>query len=251
MKDNYLVRTAKYISMQSARKVFSVISKNYRKDYRRLKEEIKKFTPKKGDVLNILDLDAFYTDEYFSSGQFESEEKFTGQMSRAIDEVIRPSSVMDVGCGKGLFLKYFFDQGHEIRGIEGSPYAFNQMVVPKNKVRQADLRRRMSNGKKYDLAISVEVAEHIEKEFVGVYMETLTSLSDTIVFSSPPPGDTEPHPYHPNEQMYHNYWDILFKFYGYKENKEKTKLLRKKFKNLRLPIRLKQYESIKVYKKLT
>lgn len=99
------------------------------------------------------------------------------------------SRVVDVGCGIGDYVKEFNDRKICANGIEGSSAA-KEFFVHKNIIVQ-DLREPIFEGKpikRYDLAFSLEVAEHIDPMSTGVYCDNLCSLSDTILISAATPG---------------------------------------------------------------
>jgi len=99
------------------------------------------------------------------------------------------SIVIDVGCGIGDYVKEFNDRRIGAWGIEGSPAAKEFFVH--NNISVQDLREPILGGKqvkKYDLAFSLEVAEHIDPMSSGVYCDNLCLLSDTILISAATPG---------------------------------------------------------------
>lgn len=123
-----------------------------------------------------------------------------------------PHSVVDVGCGNAEFLAQFQKKGIEIKGYEGSPHALKKSMVQKQYVEQFDLRRKIAVEKKYDLALCLEVAEHIEKRFSAQLVDNVTSLSDVVVFTAAPPGQGGH--FHINEQP-KEYWIKLFSSKGF------------------------------------
>lgn len=103
-------------------------------------------------------------------------------------EVFKPTSVVDVGCAIGEYVHYFANKiGIIAWGIEGSPRARDFMAKGTN-VEFFDLRQPLAFYGKFDLAICLEVAEHIEPEFSGVFVNNLAKLSDVIVLTAAPPG---------------------------------------------------------------
>lgn len=232
-----------------AQQIYRVISPNYNREYIRLKKEIKKLKPHKKTALYILDANYAYNEDYFSANQFEEENKWADQISEKIFKVCKPKSVIDVGCGRGFFLRYFFNKGIKIAGLEGSKSAFKKMVVPKNFIKHQDLRFPLEKIKrKYDYVITFEVAEHIEREFAAIFIYNLTKLSDKIVFTAFPPGEIDSHPHHPNEQPI-EYWETIFAFFGFKPDDKKNRLLKKELIGLHLPRNLRHYANAQIYVK--
>lgn len=130
-------------------------------------------------------------------------------------ELARPASVVDIGCGLGQWLLTFQDHGvREILGLDGDHVPREKLFIAADNFQAFDLRRgRYADvGRKFDLAISLEVAEHIEPEFTDNFLDLLTSLSDVIAFSAAIPGQTGEN--HHNEQP-PQYWAERFDRRGY------------------------------------
>ncbi|MCX7709357.1 MAG: class I SAM-dependent methyltransferase [Clostridia bacterium] len=168
------------------------------------------------DISDIYDVNfySFCAKEYLSSSQ---------AIAQLIIKHFNPASVIDIGCGCGLYLKALNDLGvQDIIGYDGSVHAAEKSLIP-DKTKVFDLREGLKLDRKYDLCICIEVAEHIANEYSGILVETLTSLSDTIFFTAAPPGQEGLD--HINLQPY-SYWISLFKQQGY-EKADITETIRK------------------------
>jgi hypothetical protein len=66
--------------------------------------------------------------------------------------------------------------------------------------------------RKFDICLSLEVAEHIPKEFADVFIKNLVNASDIIIFSAAIPGQGGTN--HVNLQ-YPNYWSAKFREMGF------------------------------------
>lgn len=125
----------------------------------------------------------------------------------------KPKSVVDVGCGIGLWANYFHKKGCDVLGIDGSYVDKNLLEIPQNKFLPIDIEKeRISLNKRYDLCISIEVAEHLTPERAETFIADLCDLSDNILFSAAIKGQSGVG--HINCQ-YQNYWEKLFKERGY------------------------------------
>src|SRR4029079_16068125 len=62
-------------------------------------------------------------------------------------------------------------------------------------------------GRKFDICLCLEVAEHIGEPRVGILFKNLVAHSDLIIFSAAVPGQGGEH--HVNEQA-PSYWKALF-----------------------------------------
>lgn len=128
---------------------------------------------------------------------------------------IKPKSVVDVGCGIGTFLNVFKKEGvRDIVGLDGE--WVNTELLKKyidiESLKIVDLEKVLILGRRFDLAVSLEVAEHIKESSVDVFVENLVNLSDVIVFSAAFPGQGGQN--HVNEQ-WPSYWAEKFGKHGY------------------------------------
>lgn len=128
-------------------------------------------------------------------------------------DLFNPKSVVDVGCGIGQWLVEFKNQGIEdVIGIDGFHLNKSLFLPDQNNLMQFDLEKKFDAGRTFDLAISLEVAEHISAENADVFVHSLTRLSHTILFSAAIPGQGGQN--HINEQ-WPSYWQQKFKAFGY------------------------------------
>ncbi len=102
-----------------------------------------------------------------------------------IIDLLNPKSVIDVGCGTGTWLKIFQDLGiQEVLGIDGEYVDLSLLKIEKHLFQAFDLEKELNLNKKFDLAISLEVAEHLKFESSDIFVKTLCDLSETIIFSA-------------------------------------------------------------------
>jgi ubiquinone/menaquinone biosynthesis C-methylase UbiE len=78
-----------------------------------------------------------------------------------IIELLSPRSVIDIGCGTGIWLAVF--KAHnvdDITGVDGYWVQDEMLRIPKSRFIVHDLTRSLNSQRRYDLAISLEVGEH-------------------------------------------------------------------------------------------
>ena len=111
-------------------------------------------------------------------------------IARLIYEKYKPESIMDFGCGAGLWLKEFIKLGvKDVRGVDGSRTAIEQRNRDISEVVDIhDLRKEYRPDKKYDICVCLDVIEHLQPEFEDNLIRSCINSSDTIIFASPPPG---------------------------------------------------------------
>lgn len=104
-------------------------------------------------------------------------------------EVIHPGAVADIGCGHGIWLKTCQELGAtDLLGMDGDYIDSNQLLIPQDCFLPMDLNHPGKIDRRFDLAISVEVGEHLQPKSTGRFLDLLTSLSDCILFSAAIPG---------------------------------------------------------------
>lgn len=128
-------------------------------------------------------------------------------------DLVQPKSLVDLGCGAGNWLAAFSEFGvQDYLGIDGDYVDLETLKIPQDKFLAHDLKHPLKLDKKYDLAMSVEVAEHLPSELAETFVQSLTQLSSLIMFSAaiPNQGGTG----HFNEQWL-EYWVEIFQKQGY------------------------------------
>jgi SAM-dependent methyltransferase len=132
------------------------------------------------------------------------------QIVPLIMDLVNPNSVIDVGCGLAQWLKVFSLNGVDtILGIDGNHVSSDMIYIDKINFQYFDLERSfdLKISSKFDLVLSLEVAEHISEKNADEYVELLSSLGDRILFSAAIPFQTGEN--HVNEQN-HIYWQEKF-----------------------------------------
>jgi len=122
-------------------------------------------------------------------------------------------SVIDVGCGVGPWAAEFLANGvPDVWGVDGDYVDHSQLRIPPNRFLARDLTKSLQIDGTFDLAVCLEVAEHLPESRAGGLVADLTSLAPCILFSAAIPGPTGTH--HINSQ-YLPYWVELFQKQGY------------------------------------
>lgn len=91
--------------------------------------------------------------------------------------------VLDVGCGPGIYVQALRELGIEADGVDLDPRCpFDICDV------FSDAFLEKYTTQKYDLCISLEVAEHLGKEWADEFVKRLTQVAPTVMFSAAVPG---------------------------------------------------------------
>lgn len=152
----------------------------------------------------------------YSSSFYEEHRAGARRSAQAIVPLVlnllHPKSVVDVGCGDGNWLAVFRDLGvTEFLGVDGEHVPRNLLQIPNERFRPADLSKPFSVGT-FDLALSLEVAEHLPPSSANVLVKSLTNSAPAVLFSAAIPHQGGEH--HINEQ-WPEVWASLFRNYGY------------------------------------
>jgi SAM-dependent methyltransferase len=130
-----------------------------------------------------------------------------------IIDLVSPHSVIDIGCGTGTWLSVF--KAHnvdDITGVDGHWVPTEMLRIPKSCFLAHDLTQTFNIVRRFDLAVSLEVAEHLNQEHARNFVGTLVKLSSVILFSAAIPFQGGTH--HVNE-AWPDYWAKLFGEYEY------------------------------------
>jgi SAM-dependent methyltransferase len=147
--------------------------------------------------------------------------KELGQQSRRtarvvvpmVTELLHPASVVDIGCGTGAWLGEFRQAGiDDVMGLDGDWIPRDQLEIPPNQFQATDLSRPFALARTFDVAVCLEVAEHLPALSARNFIQGLVALAPAILFSAAVPfqGGTN----HVNEQ-WSDYWAALFREHDY------------------------------------
>jgi hypothetical protein len=126
----------------------------------------------------------------------------------------KPKTVVDFGCGSGAWLTVAHGLGAEnLYGFDGSWVNPRELTSNHINFTSVDFEKETPPvTHKSDLAISVEVIEHISSARSDCFLDALCSSSDVIVFSAAIPYQGGTH--HVNEQP-QSHWITRFACRGY------------------------------------
>jgi hypothetical protein len=166
------------------------------------------------------DLAAIYDAAFFAEWG-RSNEKYVESarvITDALYDLYRPERLIDLGAGCGVYSHYFAAKGTDIVAIDG--------VVPPPELSYPltfhvrDLTRPFDNEwGRFDLALCLEVAEHIPDEFSGAFLDNVIRFADRLILSAAQPGQEGHH--HVNTQP-KRYWVAKLAQKGFAYNRRET-----------------------------
>ena len=130
------------------------------------------------------------------------------QIVPEVNRLICPKSVINVGCGTGTWLSVFKENGIErVKGIDGDFVQEDQLQIPLAEFERVNLAKPFLLSGKFDLAICLEVAEHLPRNMASDLVREITKISQVVLFSAAVPGQGGK--FHVNEQ-WHCFWHDRF-----------------------------------------
>ena len=129
-----------------------------------------------------------------------------------IRDLVPTRTVIDVGCGTGAWAYAFQELGSQVLGVDGSWVPRDQRLVPFVECDLAQDPFGVRHIGRYDLAVSLEVGEHLPFDRARDLVALLVHLGDAVLFSAAVPGQGGAN--HINEQ-WPEWWAELFAERGY------------------------------------
>lgn len=152
-----------------------------------------------------------YDDDFFDTA--EARIKSSAEtIVPIIIHLFNPMSVIDVGCGRGVWLSVCRKYDIDVFGIDGDYINKDNLAIPKANFVEKNLALDVDFDRRFDLALCLEVAEHLPMERSESFIDFLVSLAPVVVFSAAIPGQTGRN--HINEQ-WPEFWIDIFKKKNY------------------------------------
>jgi SAM-dependent methyltransferase len=132
--------------------------------------------------------DTPYTSAYFDSHVAGSLRSARAILPLVLD-LVDVESAVDIGCGVGAWLSVLIELGvNEVFGIDGDYVEPKDLLIPERCFTAKDLAKEVRVERAFDLALSLEVAEHLPPERARSFVETLAGLAPVVLFSAAIPG---------------------------------------------------------------
>lgn len=153
-----------------------------------------------------------YDDTFFDYIEFGARQS-ARRAAQGLRTLFEVKSVLDVGCGRGIWLDEWRRQGvTDVTGVDGSYVDVATLAIPLDRFTAADLTRPLDLQRRYDVVQSLEVAEHLPPGASETLVATLVRHGELVMFSAARPGQGGEH--HVNERPY-EFWRDVFARQGY------------------------------------
>jgi hypothetical protein len=121
--------------------------------------------------------------------QLQAEEAKNARSAERVLEIVfryyQPASVLDVGCGLGTWLKVAAAIGvRDIHGMDGPWLDLSRLQIDPRCVEMRDLEQGFDLGRRFDLVICLEVAEHLVPSAAEGFIAALTRHAPAVLFSA-------------------------------------------------------------------
>lgn len=154
-----------------------------------------------------------YNSEFYDSFEAESR-RSASVLVPMVMKLVKPASVVDVGCGLGIWLSVFRACGAtDVLGMDGDYVERQRLHIPNTCFRAAELSALKTVDRRFELAISLEVAEHLPPASSEQFVRLLVAAAPVIMFSAAIPG--QPGTSHINPR-WHRYWHEQFAGHGFR-----------------------------------
>lgn len=153
-----------------------------------------------------------YDERYYKRHQAGSYQSAL-QILRFVHSITHFQTMVDYGCGIGTWGNAARSLGtKEYLGIDQHAFDVGYMLISESEYLQGNLQHPIRLRSSYDLAVCVEVAEHISKDFADALVDNVCQNSEVVLFSAALTyqGGTG----HINEQPC-TYWIEKFRSKGY------------------------------------
>ena len=135
------------------------------------------------------------------------------QVLPVVRDAAAPASVVDVGCGEGAWLSVWRGLGvADVHGLDGAYVDTDTLLIERDRFASADLAGTFGSSRRFDLAQSLEVAEHLPPACSARFVAQLCALSEIVLFSAAQPGQGGEN--HINERL-PSTWAEMFRAQGY------------------------------------
>ena len=123
-------------------------------------------------------------DEQFYGSFNAGMERSAGEVVPLVMRLVKPTDVVDVGCGEGVWLAAFRGAGvHRILGMDGPWVDSARLAIPADALRAVDLTGPLQTTDRLDRCVSLEVAEHLPQRSASAFVRMLVTLAPAVLFS--------------------------------------------------------------------
>lgn len=126
-----------------------------------------------------------YTEDFYAARRKDNIRSSARVIVPLVLELVQPRSVIDVGCGTGEWLSVFEEHGvADVWGVDGGWVNKKRLEIAEERFVPFDLEQPFHMDRRFDLVVSLEVAEHLSQERANTFVDSLTRLGPVVLFSA-------------------------------------------------------------------
>lgn len=154
--------------------------------------------------------------KYDSTWHVRHRERNSYSAQRIIDllmPMLGIRSVVDFGCGDGVWLRTFERRGvSRIIGYDGPWNDVGQLQIDRACYRSVDFTHPVPAPEEFDLALCLEVAEHLPPGSAGTLVHSITEHAPVVLFGAAIPRQGG---YRHMNERWQSFWSARFQEQGY------------------------------------
>jgi len=143
---------------------------------------------------------------------------------------LRPGRVIDVGCGSGSLLSVLKRRDVQVFGVDIAAAALRRCAERGIPAQRFNLiGHDLLPGAPYDLAISCEVAEHLDEQHADRFLEQLAAAAPVIYMTAAEPNPVKGVGLHHVNERPNAYWIEKMRLKGWRLDEGATASARQQF----------------------
>ena len=136
----------------------------------------------------MTDNSEFYSASFYA-GQSDNSHTAALALLPTVFDLVKPTSVIVIGCGMGTWLAVARSLGAiRIVGLEGPWVRAKDLRDPAITLVTTDLEQPIPVHETFDLAMSLEVAEHLSEQRAATLVEEIARLAPVVLFETAIPA---------------------------------------------------------------
>lgn len=121
----------------------------------------------------------------YDEDYFRKREKYSSRIDllrRTYHSILyyNPKRILDVGCGMGYLVKYIYDRGYNIWGIDSAEIIRKISVIPERTL-VGDCKDIPFGKKNFDVVVSSDFLEHIPEEEIDDYVDEMCRVGKVVL----------------------------------------------------------------------
>src|SRR5205085_11436013 len=136
------------------------------------------------DPNRIEDLSSRYSEDFYK-WMADKSQRSAAEVLPYVFDLCKPRSVCDIGCGTGAWLAVAKGLGiSDVLGFDGPHISPESLLIAPSEFVGHDLEQPLVTPRRFDLAISLEVGEHLDSTYANTLVASLVAAAPVVLFSA-------------------------------------------------------------------